>query len=71
MSKPYHTSKDMRGPKSVKELKSEKSIVWSNIYKVSPEVNQVIYTMIPDCLQNFINLAPGVLIHFAYKIFLC
>ena len=42
--------------KSIKMLKSEKGHNLDNIYKISPEVNQITYTMIPDCLQKFINL---------------
>ena len=32
-----------------------------NVYETSPKVNQAICTMIPDHLQNFMNLALGVL----------
>ena len=54
-----HGSKYFRGPESANMLKSEKGIISTNVYKNSPKVNHIVCTMIPDCLQNFINLASG------------
>ena len=59
VGKGHHSGKYVA--KNAKMRKSEKGIIWTNIYKISPKVNPVIYTMISDCLQNFMNLALGVL----------
>ena len=55
--------------KVLKGISLERGIVWTNIYKISPKVYLVIYTMIPDCLQYFMNLALRVLEIFCLQSF--
>ena len=37
-------------------LSLKRAIIWTNIYKIPPKVNQFIFTMISDCLQNFMSI---------------
>ena len=71
-----HGSKDMRGRESAKTFKSDKGIIYTISIKCHQKLIKVIYIMITDCLQNFMNLSLGFFFFFfffffAYNIFLC
>ena len=35
-------------------------IIWSNSYKSFPKFNQIIYTLVPNCLQNCMSLTQAI-----------
>ena len=56
---------------ALKRLILKKGIIWTKSYKILPNINQAIYKMIPDGLQNSIRIAQGVLKIFCLQFFLC